>query len=252
MPHPETFYENTKTSTSEAFRRGASHVEIDLQLLADDQIVVFHDLTMNCWNSKLGRTPVAELSSDYIRPVDLNQLSQTFDGTRLQARDNRILMFPEMLQSFEGPWLIHPRAPESRIDKFVEKFDQVTNGIDLSNWFFWGTPTFYEKLKARRNKLGPLLYSHTYLLECIKDFRAQNVDSKDCVKKNFVVASENHLSPSELLAFNRWLRQFGSEIYLLGSFSQGEVDSWRQKGFRGVIHLNLLYSDIKVFRGSSE
>src|SRR5690349_12252759 len=83
-PPEHTYLENTLPSMRAAFDAGADLLEIDVQVSADDQLVVFHDSTLEC------RTDGAGLVRDHtlaqLRRLDLGYGYTADDGVTYPLR----------------------------------------------------------------------------------------------------------------------------------------------------------------------
>jgi glycerophosphoryl diester phosphodiesterase len=74
--------ENTMAAFDLAAREGAAAIELDAQLTADDQLVVFHDVTLKRCTDGQGR--VSEKSLAELRPLDAgSRFSPEFRGERI-------------------------------------------------------------------------------------------------------------------------------------------------------------------------
>ena len=97
------FPENTLFAFREAVRLGFTHIETDIQLSADGELMVFHDLTLE--RTTNGKGPVAAKSSAQLRELDAAYHFRG-DGTTPAHRGqgHRIPTLLEVLEAFPNTY----------------------------------------------------------------------------------------------------------------------------------------------------
>ncbi len=94
------FLENTVESIAAAFNYGATMVDIDIRYTKDNQLVVFHDETLDC--STDGHGKVSEQTMDYLKTLDIGY-GYTSDGQTFPFRGKaigKIQTLAEVLHQF--------------------------------------------------------------------------------------------------------------------------------------------------------
>ncbi len=90
---------NTLPAFDLALEQGADVLEMDLQLTADDEVVVIHDGTVD--RTTDGTGAVRDLTLDRVRDLDAGSWFEAADGTRpFDGQDVRIPTFAEVLDAY--------------------------------------------------------------------------------------------------------------------------------------------------------
>lgn len=119
--------ENTLPALECSLAAGFSHVEVDLRISADDQILVIHDRTVD--RTTNGTGAVSEQSLEQLRQLDAGSwFDPHFVGTQLPTLDEVL----SLLEKYEGKaYLELKSAPPGIV------WDQVTNRAMQERCFFW-------------------------------------------------------------------------------------------------------------------
>jgi len=113
-----TYPQNTMLAFTSAFQAGADSLEFDVQITSDDELVVFHDETVDTLTNGTGK--VVDLSLSQLRGLKFKSLDGTiYENERIPtfsevlkfARENGIFVYPE----------IKHYKQESDISRMVEK-----------------------------------------------------------------------------------------------------------------------------------
>jgi glycerophosphoryl diester phosphodiesterase/membrane-associated phospholipid phosphatase len=96
---------NTLPAFDVALEQGADTLEMDLQLTADDEVVVIHDATVD--RTTDGAGPVAELTLDELRELDAGWYFEDAEGAHpFRGQDIRIPTLREILETYPDTHLI--------------------------------------------------------------------------------------------------------------------------------------------------
>jgi len=119
--------ENTLPALECSLAAGFSHVEVDLRISADDQILVIHDRTVD--RTTNGTGAVSEQSFDALRQLDAGSwFDPHFVGTKLPTLEEVL----SLLGKYEGKaYLELKSAPPALV------WDQVTDSGMQDRCFFW-------------------------------------------------------------------------------------------------------------------
>ena len=115
--------ENTLVAFEEARRLGANEVELDVQLSRDDELIVFHDRTLEAKTGASGR--VRDHDAAFLLGLDIGAWfdganpdgGERFTGTRLASLDQVFERFGAALYyhiEIKAPGEGHPRATPGR------------------------------------------------------------------------------------------------------------------------------------------
>ncbi|NDJ52641.1 MAG: glycerophosphodiester phosphodiesterase [Chloroflexi bacterium] len=118
--------ENTLPAFQMAIQFGADGIEFDVQLTADDQVVVFHDLDLDRLTD--GSGPLAERRLDELRELDAgSHFREEFRGTLIPTLD-------EVLESFGERLLLNIELKESgKPSRLAETVAQALSRHDLAH-----------------------------------------------------------------------------------------------------------------------
>lgn len=98
-PPTHNYNENTIESIAEAFKMGATIVEIDINRTSDDHLVVFHDWMLECRTEGRGR--VSEHSLAYLKTPDVVYGYTADDGKTFPFRGKGVGKMPTLQEVFE-------------------------------------------------------------------------------------------------------------------------------------------------------
>ena len=138
-PPSHNFIENTLPSMQAAIEAGADIIELDIKLTTDDEIVVFHDATLECRTNGAGKTHDYRLSE--LRALDIGY-GYTADGrTTYPFRGKFVGDMPtldEVLTTFpETEFMVnlkHGKASEGeRYRDFLTNYNASRLGLVGSN-----------------------------------------------------------------------------------------------------------------------
>jgi glycerophosphoryl diester phosphodiesterase len=108
FPPQNGFIENTIPSMQAAFDHGADAVELDIHHTADDQLIVFHDWTLDCRTDGTGITNQQTVA--YLKSLDLGYGYTADGGKTFPLRGKGVGMMPtlpEVLAAFpEGRFVL--------------------------------------------------------------------------------------------------------------------------------------------------
>ena len=127
----EAYPENTRVAFQKAAEAGAGWIETDIQLLADDTLVVFHDLTLG--RTAEGSARVVDLTWEDLSPLDVGSWkSPEFAGQRpLKMSD----LLAWQAESSDRPCInweikLRPDATEAECSRVAEAIAQTLQGAD--------------------------------------------------------------------------------------------------------------------------
>jgi glycerophosphoryl diester phosphodiesterase len=124
--------ENTRASFDLAIEMKAPALETDIQITADEQLVIVHDATVN--RTSNGKGPVADFTLPELRALDFGSWKDPkFAG-------ERILTFTELLDRYAGRMKLaleikDPRATSRIVRTLVDR--GLNDGISITS-FYWG------------------------------------------------------------------------------------------------------------------
>ena len=246
-----TFQENTLASIEAAFALGATVVEIDIHLTADEHFAVFHDRTLDCRTNSSGKVTDHDLA--HLQTLDIAFGYTASDG-RHPFRGDGIGLMPslsEVLQAFpDGLFLVNIKSGASR---HGNAFVALIN--DNPDWRsrIWGVYGGHKPSKLAAEQLGHLRwYSRETTKDCLKNYAIWGWTGhvpRAC--RTGVVAVPHNYAPF----LWGWPRKFeermmdaGSTVILLGDYQNGDngsrgIDTADQlarvpNGFSGLVWTN--------------
>ena len=172
-PPTHNFLENTIASIRKAFEYGADMVEIDIHPTTDNQLVVFHDWTIDCRTEGKGITH--EQGLEALKKLDIGY-GYTADGKTYPFRGKFVGMMP----TFDE---VRTEFPDKKIlvDQ-KDKFDKTINILAESlkkypaeqrqNTFLFTGDELFESLKKQVPEVGRIFMTRKIIKGCIPDYLA--------------------------------------------------------------------------------
>ena len=240
-PQRHSFIENTIPSIAHAFARGADVVEIDLVATQDLQLVLSHELTLDCYTD--GRGAIAHKSLKQLKAIDLGYYF-TFDNKTYPFRGKGIGLMTtltEVVRAFPGKkFLLNPKAESPKL--LVRAFQKQLVGMETKNFYFWGDESIYLRLAQdfRLNKYISIPSRSAGCVESAKKFFWFGLFPESCVAQTL------SLTPDQLKSLGGWPRSFLEKMQQ----SQGQVwlfipqrlyslSSFAHLGFEALIVSNI-------------
>ena len=126
--------ENTMSAFSAGLAGGADILELDVQLTADKQVVVFHDTDLRLKTPVPGQ--IAEYKADYLRTLDVGRyFSADFAGERIPFLSEVLAWakgrIPLMIELKHTPPQFNPELDLCTV-ALIEKFDMVDEVVVTS------------------------------------------------------------------------------------------------------------------------
>ncbi|HYF50378.1 MAG TPA: glycerophosphodiester phosphodiesterase family protein [Planctomycetota bacterium] len=124
--------ENTRAAFDLAIQMKAPAIETDIQITADEQLVIFHDSHVN--RTSDGQGPVADYTLEELRKLDIGKWKDAkFAG-------ERILTFPELLDAYGKRVILaleikDPRATSRMVRTLLDR--DMKDGFSITS-FYWG------------------------------------------------------------------------------------------------------------------
>lgn len=170
-PPTHEFIENTIPSMREAFANGATAVEIDIHRTADDQLVVFHDWTLDCRTNGMGTTNEQPLA--YLKTLDIGY-GYTADGGQtfpLRGKGVGIMpTLPEVLTTFPNErFIIHDKDGDAETRKLLVDFLKTLPPARRAQLTYWGGEGF-APLHVQIPEVQPYFYGQDELQACLGDY----------------------------------------------------------------------------------
>ena len=109
-PPRHGYIENTISSMAAAFAAGADAVELDVHRTADEQLIVFHDWTLDCRTNGTGVTNQQTVAD--LQRLDIGYGYTADGGQTYPLRGQGVGLMPtlpEVLDRLPGPAVHHPR-----------------------------------------------------------------------------------------------------------------------------------------------
>lgn len=138
-PPAHAFIENTIPSIQAAIYAGADIIELDIKLTTDDEIVVFHDETLDCRTDGTGKTHHQSLA--YLKSLDIGYGYTANDGETFPFRGQFLGAIPtlrEVLMEFPDTYFMvnlkHGKASEGETYRdYITAADTARLGLVGSN-----------------------------------------------------------------------------------------------------------------------
>jgi glycerophosphoryl diester phosphodiesterase len=170
-PPTHDFIENTVPSMREAFANGATAVELDIHRTADDQLVVFHDWTLDCRTEGTGITNEHPLA--YLRTLDIGYGYTADGGQTFPLRGKGIGMMPtlpEVLAAFPVEHLIiHDKDGDAETRQLLVDVLEALPPARRARLTYWGGDGF-APLHEQFPEIQPHFYGKDELQACLGDY----------------------------------------------------------------------------------
>jgi glycerophosphoryl diester phosphodiesterase len=158
-PFRHRFLDNTVPAVGEAFRLGATVVELDVHPTADGSLAVFHDWTLDCRTNGTGVTHEQRLA--YLKGLDVGYGYTADSGRTFPLRGTGVGLMPtlpEVFRAFPGrAFLVNQK------DQFARTADLLARAVDSlpedarGRIYYWGPPKPYETLRQRTSSVRRML-----------------------------------------------------------------------------------------------
>ena len=149
-PPSHRFLENTIPSIREAFRLGATIVEIDVRRTADDQLVVFHDHSLECLTN--GSGAVRSRSLAYLRSLDIGYGYRISGRQEFPFRGTGVGVMPtlaEVLDAFPtGRFLLDDKDGSAHTTALIAGVVDALPQARQRDLYYWGPEAFADDLQA--------------------------------------------------------------------------------------------------------
>ncbi|MBI4248934.1 MAG: glycerophosphodiester phosphodiesterase [Elusimicrobia bacterium] len=237
--HP--FIENTLASMAEAFRRGATMVELDVYRTSDDKIAVFHDDDLGCKTDGRGDTSAQTLQT--LKTLDVGYGYRYDKGKTYPLRGSGVGMMPaleEVLTRFPGRKFMINQKDQSL--QTVETLARILNGFPASQRAqlqYLGARKTYLALKKLVPDIGPELSEGAPIAACALAYFLTGAFG------HFPAACRNKglqipLRDGEYLwgGFDQFVRKahaFNSRVIVIGVNSAKDVESIKNIPVDGVM-----------------
>jgi glycerophosphoryl diester phosphodiesterase len=169
-PPSHAFIENTLPSMQEAFRLGATSIEIDVHRTADDHLVVFHDWTLDCRTNGIGVTH--EQTLEYLRRLDLGYGYTSDGGQTFPLRGTgvgRMPTLPEVLAAFPNErFVIHDKDGDTTTALLLGELLATLPSQRRAQLTYWGPDIAV--VRARAPEVQSYIYGRAELRACLSDY----------------------------------------------------------------------------------
>jgi glycerophosphoryl diester phosphodiesterase len=170
-PPTHDFIENTIPSMREAFANGATAVELDIHRTVDDQLVVFHDWTLDCRTDGTGTTNERPLA--YLKSLDVGYGYTADGGQTFPLRGKGVGMMPtlpEVLAAFPNEqFIFHDKDDDGETQRLLVEFLETLPAERRAQLMYWGGAEF-ALLHAQLPEVQPYLYGKDALQSCLGDY----------------------------------------------------------------------------------
>jgi glycerophosphoryl diester phosphodiesterase len=241
------FLENTVDGIRRAFELGAQRVEIDLQLSADGEIMVFHDAKLLC------RTGENKFVKD-LRVKDLKKLDIARNLKFLNIEDNplkgtgigQIPTLREVLKNFPGRgFLLNPKTDNpiflKRLNEILTDFTVKKKTHSIESFSMWGPYGAWKSLTLTFPQFGERFSNGGIGRNCEFDYERYGWSGYfPTACRGFVLA----LSATKLKQWSLWggpigiiktFHQHGVKIYLLHVENKEDFRRFTTMQFDGII-----------------
>jgi len=145
------FIENTIESVEAAFAFGATIVEIDIRRTSDDQLVLFHDGTLECKTN--GKGKVGDYPVEYLRKLDVGYGYTHDNGATYPFRGKGIGKMPTLVEALrkfpDRKFLIdHKDGSMTTATLLVTAIKSLPPGR-RGRLYYWGADKPYEYIQGQ-------------------------------------------------------------------------------------------------------
>lgn len=157
-PPYHAFIGNTIPSIEAAFNYGAAIVEIDIRQTADRQLVVFHDLTLDCRTEASG--PVSDYTLQELKQLDIGYGYTADSGKTYPFRGKGIGLIPtlkEVLNAFpEKSFIIdHKDWNQASIELLMRELSQYPQS-QRARIYLWTQPKYLKTVQEKYPEINAL------------------------------------------------------------------------------------------------
>jgi len=228
FPPTHEFLENTLSSMQAAFERGASVVELDIQLTPDGEFAVFHDWTLDCRTNGSGVTHKTEMAR--LKELDIGYGYTADGGITYPFRGKDTGMMPTLKEVFgafpDGKFLINFKSER------VDEATALTRMLEDSPvWRETVVGVYGGSAPTESTRLIPNLrgYDKQSVVSCFVRYLAYGWTGimPGACRNTMVVVPVNY---SWLVwgwphRFTDRMREAGSEVILIGPYGAGGFTS---------------------------
>lgn len=246
-----SFIENTIPSINRAFELGAERVEIDLQMSAEGEVIVYHDIVLKC-RTGINRF-VRDLTVKELKQLDItkNLKFTNIEGNPMRGKGYGMLpTFKEVLNAFPGKgFLLNPKILNpvflKRLNEILVEYTEIKKTHDIKKFSMWGAYEAWVSLKNQFPEFGDR-FSHTSIGKtCEAAYESYGWSGYfpwQC--KGFVLA----LTTMKMGNWNLWggplgivqrFHENGEKIYLLHVENNDELRKYYTLQYDGVISSRL-------------
>jgi len=227
--------ENTMSAFVEAFRQGAQGIELDVAMTKDEQLIVFHDSTLD--RTTNGKGYIANTSYAQIAMLDAGSW---FSPAYAQER---IPLLDDVLEHFgkKGEIIIEIKDTTARMPLLVEKTLLLVERLQLSSIVL--IQSFYDRVlrcskeKARQPiRLEKFTAAYVHPVPILV---GMEINFKKLAAYGFVHAFGFDYLVTEPLV--RYLTSIGKQTYLgaRATLSHSRVRQLRDAGLAGIMRNNV-------------
>lgn len=244
------FSENSMDSIIGAFDSGADLVEIDLRLTKDNQIIIFHDESLDCKTQLKGL--VKDYTLEQLKQADLYYNISFDNGKSFPLRGvglGKITTLPQVLKLLPSkPLHLNPKDKTTEMtNALLRDLSKVDEKV-LDKYLFWGSEITFNILKDKLPHFGHFTTNNWQQAACLKDLKTWGILSfigalpTSCLK--YTDFSFDHNMSS--LYPNLWpfplLNVFhfhGIRIWAYGVDTKEQYHKVKRQGFDGIITPNI-------------
>jgi glycerophosphoryl diester phosphodiesterase len=239
-PPRHRFLENTLPSMAEAFRHGATMIELDVHRTSDDHLVVFHDWTLDCRTDGTGETRSRPLA--YLRGLDLGY-GYTADGLTFPFRgQGRGLLrtLEEVLAAFpRGRFLVNQKDADLRTARLLGRALARLAPARRRDVAYWGLDATHAELLRHAPEVRRLAYTGRETIRCLAPALLLGLTrglSAACRRHGFAVPLRHEaLPPGWPEAILPEAARLGLQIYLAGVDTAADAARVARLPVAGVI-----------------
>lgn len=179
-PVNHEYIENTLPSMKQAFASGATMVELDIHRTIDDQLVVFHDWTLDCRTNGKGVTN--EQTLEYLKSLDVGY-GYTADGGKtfpLRGKGQGLMLsLDEVLTAFPNQKLVidNKDGGEKTTALLAAKLAPLSSE-QRANIYYWGAQKEYQQLQKSAPEIHSYLTVKADIKRCLLPYLGILITSK--------------------------------------------------------------------------
>lgn len=169
-PPRHGFIENTLPSMQEAFAQGATAVELDIHRTADNELIVFHDWTLDCRTNGTGVTNEQPLA--YLKSLDIGYGYTADGGKTFPLRGQAPGMMPtlpEVLATFpDKQFIINEKDGDAETRQLLIDLLKTLPAAQRARLSYWGVGL--ASVQAEVPEIQPYFYGAADLRACLGDY----------------------------------------------------------------------------------